>query len=191
MTIIKEKSLSRTLDKIKNHDCGTITAYRSEYTKQQNQQRNKSLLSKLMATRYGVTTMIGSYIENYGSKDEIEVKETIFFVEDILTKGNLKDDLKKFGEEFDQDSILFIPQGGGSSILIGTSPRENSFPGYRKEMKVGDLKFGKSGEFMTKIGNRPFKFESVENGENKLPEGYFGRWGLLITAKKHWNEIEL
>lgn len=186
--IVLEKSLSRTLQHIQAHDCATITAYRGEYVKVDNQKRNKSLLAKLMAKRYSITTMIGSYIENYQSEDEKEVKETIFFVVDIDDKGNLEKDITMLGEEFDQDSILFIPKGGEGAYLVGTSLRDNSYPGYKKKSKVGRLQFGKEGEFMTKVGNRPFKFESVKNGEIKLPEGYFARWGVEVEARKKWDE---
>ena len=81
---IKESSLSRIHSKMQGSIAGTITAYRSEYSKQDNQKRNKSLVAKLMNLGYSVTAVKGSYIENYGSDDEKEVSEHSFFVENSL-----------------------------------------------------------------------------------------------------------
>jgi hypothetical protein len=49
---IKESSLSRIHSKMQGSIAGTITAYRSEYSKQDNQKRNKSLVAKLMNLEY-------------------------------------------------------------------------------------------------------------------------------------------
>ena len=93
------------------HDYGTITANRyapdcdegTPYTKKENQQRNKSLLSKLRAKGYGITAIKGTY-----------------FVADLQDKGRLKKDLLALGEEFEQDSIIFGAKGK-AGVLFGTS----------------------------------------------------------------------
>lgn len=186
--VFHETSLTRIRTKMENSDTGTITGFRSEFNKKDNLLRNKSLLSKLQSLGYGVTSVKGSYIENYGTPDEKEVGENVFFVEDMGNKGNLKKDLERLGLEFDQDSILFIPKGEFVGYLVGTSKRGNSYPGYKKEIKLNNPLFGKTGEFMTRVKGRPFIFESV-NKEIENPTGYMGKWACKETAKKHWKDL--
>ena len=192
-----EKSLSRTLAHMKNHDTGTITAYRSAmdcgngepYSKSDNQKRNKSLLAKLQAMRYGVTSVKGSYIENYGSANAKEVGEHVFFVVDLENKGNLEKDLRKLGEEFEQDSILFIEKGGDNSVLIGTNKCPNGYPGYGKKVSFKERQIASTGEFMTKVRNRPFIFREALR-EHVLPQGHHARWACSVIAKKSWKELD-
>jgi hypothetical protein len=112
---LNESGLSRVWKHMDSHDCGLITAFRNAkacgkgdvYTKEEKLKRNKSLLAKLQAKRYGVTSVKGSYIENFGSSDAKEVGENVFFVVDTLDAGNLKEDLVKLGKEFEQDAVLY------------------------------------------------------------------------------------
>ena len=187
---LKEKSLSRIYQKTQEHECGTITAFRSEYSKAENQQRNKSLLAKLQAKRYGITSVKGYYVEDFGTDHAHPVGEHIFFVEDRNNTGNLKEDLKKLGLEFDQDSILFFPLGGKNAELIGTSKREDLTLKFNEIMYYNRATFGKEGQFMTKVQNRPFVFASIEK-EFELPQGYFGRLACQKVSEVHWSKLEL
>jgi len=83
---ITESSLSRLLHHMVNHDTGTITAFRSEYSYKENLQRNKLLLSKLFSLGYDVTSVKGIYVENYGTKDAVEVSENVFLLLIQMTK---------------------------------------------------------------------------------------------------------
>ena len=187
---MNESSLSRLYKHMQEHDSGTITAYRSEYTPEQNKKRNYSLMAKISDKRYQITKVDGSYIENFGSDDAVEVKEKVFFVVDAQDKGTLENDLRQWGEEFDQDSIMFIPKGEATGTLIGTSHRENAFPSYGEMKKFEHAVWGKQGQFMTKIRNRPFYFtESSIPEDMVLPEGYFGRMGCNAVAKTHWTKL--
>lgn len=188
---ITEKSLSRAYHHIKLHDAGLITAFRYArdcgagdlYTKAENLARNKSLLAKLMTKGYSVTKVKGSYIENYNTPNAVEVGENAFFVVDIKDTGNLKNDLKSLGGQFEQDSILFIHSGGERGELIGTNKCPDSFPGYGKINKLKNPVFGKSGEFSTKIKGRPFilkeSFEEIFPPQNNL-----GKWSMSIISRK-------
>jgi len=189
-----EKSLSRIWNHMQNHDTGFITAYRSKIddtivSHRENAQRNKSLLAKLQYKGYGVISVEGSYIENYGSSDEIEVGEHTFFVIDLKDKGNLKEDLIELGEVFDQDSILFIPKGSEKGMLIGTSKRQNSYPGYGVTKLLNSPVFGKEGEFLTRVRNRPFIFESKIEIIPE-PNGMMGRMACKIISKEDWKDIQ-
>lgn len=196
---LNESGLSRVWAHMKDHDTGILTAFRyakacgkgDVYTKAENLKRNKSLLAKLQSKRYGVTSVKGSYIENYGSKDEKEVGENVFFVIDLKDTGKLKKDLIELGKEFEQDSILYIPKGGDKSELIGTNSCPNGYPGMAKTVTNNSRVLGKSGEFFTRVKGRPFTFgENVVYEEYDLPQGYMGRLACRRIADKKWFEIE-
>jgi hypothetical protein len=65
------------------HECGLITAYNESYTSHENKQRNKQLQAKIQISRYGVVT--------------------------LSSKGY---DLSKWSQEYEQETINFIPKGG-------------------------------------------------------------------------------
>jgi hypothetical protein len=208
-TYLQEKSLSRLYKHISEHDTGTISAYRGKkfkvengkeipkfsnekYTKKENQQRNRSLLAKLQRLGYGVISVKGSYIENFNSPDATEVGEHTFFVIDLKDTGKLFNDLKKLGEQFNQDSILFIEKGGEKAILYGTnSVKKDAYPGYGKSKILKNRKLGSSGEFFTKVGNSPFMFEDTILEEIVNPDTRMGKWGLKIVAEEHWSDINV
>ena len=185
--IMNESSLTRLHSKMQDSTTGVITAYRGEFTKRENQQRNKSLVAKLMAKGYSVTAVRGSYIENYESEDATEVSEHSFFVAPRKPEQSetLEQDLVALGQEFDQDSVLIITNGKGE--LVGTSQRENAWPSFGKREPVGGFKGGKAAEFMSRVNDRPFIFsESYE-----MPQTINGIRGLKILANKDWRDIEL
>ena len=188
--VLTESSISRLYRHMQEHDSGCITAYRKKYTHAQNKERNYLLLAKLNYKRYLTTSVKGAYIENYGSKSAVEVGEHVYFVLDSQDTGKLENNLRELGEEFCQDSILFIPKGGVNAFLWGTSnpecESEAPYPPYGQKVLLKDAIWGKEAEFMTKIRGRPFVFkESIEKGdiiEHKLPEGFFGRYGCYAVA---------
>lgn len=172
-SIYKESSLSRVWQHVTQHDSGTISGYRyardcgtgQVYTTKEKKDRNAILKSKLLAKGYGVTSIDGVYIENYGTNNEIQVKEESFIVVDLKDKGTLKKDLIELGEEFEQDSITYS-KPSGEYYLISSNTCSSGYPGKGKigvEIKLGKPFFGKDGEFHSKINNRPFIFESVDN----------------------------
>jgi hypothetical protein len=194
---INESSLSRIWKHNKEHDAGALTAFRKgpecgggeEYTKKQNAQRNKSLLAKLKSKGYGVTKLHGSYPE--GGKT---AKEISYFVVDLDDTGKLEKDLRKFGQEFEQDSILFIPkgtiEGNSKAYLIGTNRCDNNWLGFGKKEVFNKGRIGYDSPIYTsKVNGRPFIFEEV--GETiELPQTGFGHWFVHIIAEKNWQEIE-
>jgi len=196
--LINESSLSRLWKHNEEHDCGALTAFRkgpdcgdgTPYTKKENTQRNKSLLAKLKAKGYGVTKLHGKNPE--GGKSVTEIS---YFVVDLQDKGNLEKDLRKLGEEFDQDSILFVPKGAikgdSKAYLIGTNKCENNWLGYGKKEVFAKGRMGYDSPIYTSMVNgRPFIFESV--GETvKSPQTGFGNWSMHLIAEKNWKDIDV
>ncbi|HWS40683.1 MAG TPA: hypothetical protein VN247_05250 [Arenimonas sp.] len=183
-----EMNPSRIHSSLKNSATGAITAFSKEFNYNENQQRNRSLLAKLMDKGYGVTSIDGSYIEHYGSDEANEVKEHSFFVagkSEGDDQGELEKYLIQLGKEFDQDSILSIPFGG-EACIIGTSDREGAWPGLGVIKPQDSFKHGKAGEFLSKVHNRTFKFEDIEPFQTNN-----GRWGNSMLAKTHWRDIVL
>jgi len=192
---LEESSLSRIWTQNENFDCGALTAFRKaenwgegkEFTKKENEARNKSLLAKLKSKNYSVISLLGTYPE--GGKT---TKEKSFFVVDINETGNLKKDLLKLGEEFEQDSILFVPKGAikgdEKAYLIGTNKCENSFPGFNQKFEFEKGKLGYDSPIYTsKVNGRPFIFEEVQ-GEVHLNTG-FAVWAVHSIAVKNWKEL--
>ncbi len=160
--MVQESGLSRVYDHIQEHDAGTITAYRGSNTRKINQAKNKHLMSKLKSAGYGITAVKGAFIEGYGTPEANEVSEESFFVVDLKDSGTLRKTLIKLGEEFEQDSIIFIPKGGEGVELIGTSKTKGLDPSYGQSIKIGNTVMGKTGEMgFSRVGGRAFVFEHV------------------------------
>lgn len=198
MEKLNESGLSRVWKHSQNHDIGTITAFRHDdacgegvvYTKSENKARNKSLQAKLQAKGYGITKASGVYIENYGTKNARNVKEEIFIVVDLKDRGTLKKDLKKFGNEFDQDSVLHIPKGGTTGALIGTGDCPDLWIPKGQSHKLKNAMFGEGGEFHTKVNGRPFTLKESTGEINKPPKaGFFSSYGVYLASKKDWREL--
>lgn len=192
LSALNESGLSRITDKMQNHAIGMITAFRGEYTREENMQRNKSLKSKLLNAGFHVTPVQGNYIENFGAENAVPVKENSFFVVNPVQgddNGKLEAFLREMGEAFEQDSI-FSKRFNSPGRVIGTSSREGVEPAMGDGFDVPDYKPGSESQFMTKVRNRPFTFESF--GSTVTPPNHnMGRWPLSIIAKKDWREITL
>jgi len=165
-----ESGLSRLEQHMREHDSAIITAYRSEFTKPENQQRNQKLLYELRSKGYGVTSVKGSWIENLGTEHQREVGEHSFFVVNTRDNPEFFDHIKELGENFgsedennvSQDAVLLIPKSGQEAILYGTS-KTSQWPGYHKSQTFPLRSLGSVSQFFTKKGNKPFYFgESVE-----------------------------
>ena len=197
--ILNESSLSRLWKHNEEHDAGALTAFRKgpgsgesgeTYSKKENAQRNKSLLAKLKTKGYGVTKLHGTYPE--GGKT---TKEISYFVVDLKDTGKLEKDLRKLGQEFEQDSILFIPKGAikgdVKAYLIGTNKYENNWLGFGKKETFNKGRMGYDSPIYTsKVNGRPFIFEQV--GETvESPQTGFGYWAMNLIAEKTWQEIDV
>jgi hypothetical protein len=190
--ILKESSLSRVWWHNHEHDCGAITAYRAakdcakgeKYSRNDNQKRNKSLLAKLQSKGYGVTKLVGK--SNEGGKIATEMS---FFVVDLEDFGTLEKDLKKIGEIFEQDSILFIPrkaiENEAQAYLVGTTHCSNAWVGYGKKLVWEKGKIGVASKIYTSyVNGRPFMFEAVEGKMYSQPGSGYGWWALHTIAKR-------
>lgn len=206
---LNESGINRVHQHIKSHDCAVITGFRNDTkdfaacvvgssTTEKNKDRNKDLRAYLLKMGYGVTFVKGTYVENFMTDNAVEVKEDSYFVVNLRDDQNFVDEIEKLGKHFCQDSVLIIPMeendDNGKVIsdkpyLLGTN---SSWPGLGDKQEIGYFKGGVSGEFMTKVKNRPFVFEG-EGKPVKLEEykGYsrMGKWSISDIAKKLKNKM--
>jgi len=130
------------------------------FYKKDNQKRNKLLLSVLLINGYGVTSVNGTYIENYLKENSVVVKEHSFFVVNLEDDPNFKKNIIKLGKYFCQDSVLFMDKGDVNNYLYGTNLGE--FPGLDKSYSLGEFKEGES-EFYTTKGTKSFYLETYKS----------------------------
>ena len=181
--IISESGLSRLYDHMMEHDSAILTAFRNEYSNDENYQRNRKLKAQLLSMDYGVTKVDGSYIENFETPQAIEVSEQSFFVSNRTNDAGFVNSIKSLGESNEQDSVLIIPRGGSDAYLIGT--REgNDFPPFGEKISVGGLKMGREAEFMSKVKGRPIVFKEELETYDKLSRNQ--RWAIkkMLEGKK-------
>ena len=162
---LHESSLSRIWQYTQNYNMGIATAFRGALPLEENKQRNRQLEKDIRAAGFGFVKVTGFYIENPGTPEETKVKEESYVVVTKKTDDNkLKDFLKKEGQKFDQDSVLY-KGADDKAVLIGTA--EGRWPGLDKEEVVGDWKPNVVGQFYTKLrGHGTFVFESFDEPSN-------------------------
>ena len=202
---LKESGLSRVYKHIMEHDTAALTAFRNdpfdgakcvdasavtEPTDERflkiNLRRNKELKATLLSMGYGVTKIMGSYIESFGSDIAKEVSEQSFFVVNLGSDPAFFDNIKMLGEKFCQDSVLLAPKGGKGAYLYGTNNHE--FPGYGESYEAGDWRGGVEAEFMSRVGGRPYTYtEGLDEGvllETLADHGRNARWVIRKMADK-------
>lgn len=186
---LAETSLSRLYEKTKGHSVGAITTFRGDRTYSVNHSNNQKLLAYLLDKGYSVTKIKGSYIEQHGTPSALEVGEESFFVanpEPGDDGGKLENDLIQLGKLFDQDSIMSY-RYNDSATLIGTSDREDSFPGLDQRKVYPNETWGFSiGPFFSRVKGRQFSFgESIECKRPDTLNGIrvMSEWAKDIAAK--------
>lgn len=158
---IVESSLSKLWRKYFECDSGTISACRDTSTYKENRLNTLRLKTDLIRKGYSVTTINGRYIENYGKPNATDVNERSFIVFDTKKSGELKKDLLRLGEKYNQDSVTYCNAADGKYVLIGTN--KTGYPGYQNEVFLGKPHFGEKGEMHSSINGRPFVFESASH----------------------------
>ena len=161
---LKESSLSRHYRHMQDHESAALSAFRNEFAKAENLERNRKLKAELLGRGYGVTRILGSYIENFETPKAVEVAEESFFVSNRKDDPDFALEIARLGEDFDQDSVHIVDKGAQDAYLLGTSP-EGEFPQYGKKESVGALKMGDEAEFMSRVDGRPYTFSPKEMNE--------------------------
>jgi len=155
---IQETSLNRVKSKSDKGGMAIMSAERGDKSKSQNKARSRQLAKDIRGAGLpGPTKVKGRYTENPGTKDEKKVSEKSYVVSSGKKgKRKFKKAITKLGAKYNQDSVLL--QKKKSASLTGTS--KTSWPGKGKNVKVGKMNPGKTGEFDTKVKNKTFTYEN-------------------------------
>lgn len=194
---MNESNLSRLWKHNLEHDCGAITAFRIyedcndklvKLSHEDKKKRNLALASDLKSLGYSITKVIGKYPEG---NSNVLTKEVSYFVVDAQDNGKLKSDLKRLGNKYDQDSILYVPKNSfgknSKAVLIGTNNCDDNFLKFDEELLFNNGHLGYSSPIYTSYKNgRPFIFENIEIDET----GVFSSGFSAMAAEKYSNKIE-
>ena len=116
---VNETSMVGMLTKHSDAGYVVISAFRGEYSFEENLKRSKQLKDEINKSGYAHIPVWGGYIENEGSPDEREVKERSFVIMNYRKATSTplpgSDELSEFGrmlcEKYDQETYLYKPQG--------------------------------------------------------------------------------
>ncbi len=163
--------------------------WRYKKTGKINRRNNKELAAYLLSQGYGIKSVQGSYIENFGSVDPEkiprEVKESSYFVTNLNNDPEFFEQIINLGKRYCQDSVILVPKGE-EGYLYGTN---NTYPGLDVKETLGKFMGGETGEFMTRIKSRPFVMKEGE--ETKTYEDLPGkqRQAAKLIAKRVGEQI--
>jgi hypothetical protein len=141
---VTEASFARTIDQMKNKDFALLTAFRPNFSKDQNRKRNNELLSTLRPHGIGGTALTGHWLDAE-TKDEVVEESFLFVKPEKLEVEAFKKIILDMVIKYDQDAALLGLQGSGVYV------------------------FEKSGE-MIRISDKNTKIDSgvIEKGYSKM-----------------------
>lgn len=144
------RSLARVFHHTQHSPMAIITAHRKEFKADENNARNKELEGKIKK-HFGYSHVRGEFIEGKGTKDEKKVKEHSFMITGKPHQANhLRAFVKKQGEHYGQDSVLYKHPNQEDAHLIGTS-KHNEWPAYGKSESVGKWHPNRASEFQSML----------------------------------------
>lgn len=152
-----EASLSRVWQHARSdRPIALLTAFRGEYDKETNIQRNKELAATIKNMGVGYFFVDGYWIENEGTDREIKVSEdSIFAIGKEGTDAEFLDTMVKLGAKYGQDGVLVKTKDGAK---VYDQSGNVSFD-------VGSLSPGKAGEIYTRLRNNKASNTFVFEGE--------------------------
>lgn len=169
-----ETKLSRVITHFKNKGIpvAIATAFRGEYTYKDNLKRNKKLASDIKSNGYGYVYVDGHWIEKGDNNDGKE--DSILIIGNENDNGKLLGLVKKWVKQYNQDAIVFKPEGTEKVELVfqSGSPQVLGKLNIKEIEKIkADLASRKDvdGAGFTKLknnGERTFVFESERDEPN-------------------------
>jgi hypothetical protein len=171
---IQETSLNRIRSKSEKGGMAILSGQRGDKSSKENKERSKRTERRIRGSGLpGPTKVSGRYTENPGTSKEKKVSEKSHAissgkmgkrkfkktVEKLASDAGLKHkkNVKSGSSRDDQDSVLIQRKPKSSATIKGTS--KTSWPGKGKNVKVGKMKPGRTGEFDTKVKNKTFTYE--------------------------------
>lgn len=165
-TILNETKLSRVWQLFTDDTkvAALVTAFRSEYDRDTNVQRNKELIARLRNLGYGVVIVDGFWVENPGTDQEVRVSEDSILVS---ASGNLQHDFAKkihnLANSYDQEAAVVKDHNGTRLIFKDGSIQQ-----------LGTINPGQLGNIYTRLRTNK-KASTFLFREERFDPGYFQR----------------
>ena len=171
---LNEVKLGRVYQHFKsqNNLFAIISAFRDEYSPDDNIQRSKYLAQKIKE-KYGYFFLEGFWKETNEKGESVPVKEySIFTITNRKNKNIFINDILNWGVEFDQEAVL-IKQDDG--IFLYDPHSKN------KIMEFSTIKFNELGDMYSKLKNKNQTF--IFENEFSMPN-HFARLALKKQLEK-------
>jgi|688.fasta_scaffold00851_44 hypothetical protein len=177
---INEASLSRLVDKVKNNDFCVASAFRSNFTKKQNRQRNKELFSVLQSKKMGGYVLIAHWQEAPDGTDwkdaspeqlqDITEESVLFIKPESVSREEFIEVCVSIANKFNQDAVIvglkdkgiFLYYKSGDSDQIGQGTSIGKISQAYSQLRSGN--------------KTPFVFEG-----SLQPTSNFGRMAFSIN----------
>lgn len=106
--IISESSLSRVWQHAQSDKpFAILTAFRGEYTEEENRRRNEQLAAQIKRAGFGYFFLDGYWIENEGTPEEVHVSEdSIFAIGNPQNQNKFAQLIKNMGKQFQQEAVV-------------------------------------------------------------------------------------
>lgn len=141
---LNESSLSRVWGHFNNPErsVGILTAFRGEYTHDENVARNKSLAADIRDLGYGFFYVDGYWIENQGTDKERKVKEDSIIVVGPASDKDFGRNIHRLGNEYNQEAVV-VKDSDGTNIIFADGSSDD----------LGKIAPGELGSIYTKLRN--------------------------------------
>ena len=154
---LEESSMSRLKSQSDKGGTAVMSASRGDKSKKENRARAKKL-DKDIRSKFGkgATKVSGRYMEkDEKTGKERKVKERSHVVQSgKMGKRKFKKAVKSLGKKYGQDAVITQQKGDKSATLKRT--RKGGLP--KKNIKLGKMKPGTSGENDTKIKGKTYTY---------------------------------
>ena len=156
---IDESSLARLKSKSDKGGMAILSGSRGDKSAKENRARAKQL-DKDIRGKFGkgATKVTGKYLEkDEKTGQEKKVKERSHVVTSgKMGKRKFKKAVKALGKKYDQDAVITQTKGGGGATLKRT--RKGGLP--KRNIPIGKMRPGRTGEMDTRIKGKTFTYES-------------------------------
>jgi len=171
---IQEASLARVWQHFENPETavGILTAFRGEYTYEQNVTRNRSLAADVRRLGYGFFYVDGYWIENQGTDQERPVKEDSVFVVGRTDDQNFSNNIHNLGNQYNQEAVI-VKDSSGTKIVFKDGASQN----------LGKLAPGQLGSIYTKLRNNKHANTFIFT-EERDDLGFIERLATLAGVRK-------
>ena len=155
---INESSLTRLKSKSDKGGMALLSGSRADKSAKENKERAKQLDKDIRGKGLpGATKVTGRYDEKDKKTGEVtKVKERSHVVTSgKMGKRKFKKAVKALGKKYDQDAVITQTKGGGDATLKRT--RKGGLP--KKNIKLGKMRAGRSGENDTQVKGKTYTYE--------------------------------